>query len=153
MSDNWSDIGGGRYLVRTQAGFKQALNAWLSSQDMDRQSAKFNEGTTFPEVFPSVVSFNWWYRGVYYVTVQHEHVNAFRQRMADMMRRLDDADPIDRDGDLVSRVARAAWEELNRQHEVAGLWYGSRAGQTVLDGWYDLDAMARVVIKTIEDER
>lgn len=92
---NYSDIGNGRYLVRTQAGFKQALNAWLASQDGDRRSVEFNEGTTFPEAFPSVVSFDWWYRGVYYVTVQHEHVNAFRRRMAEMMRRLDEADPVD----------------------------------------------------------
>ncbi|SMD20347.1 hypothetical protein [Rhizobium sp. RU36D] len=90
---NYINIGSGHFVVRTQSGFKQAYKAWLRIRQEEYASYEFAREASFPEAFPSVVSFSLFYEGIDRVWVKHEHVNAFRARMADLMRRLDDADP------------------------------------------------------------
>lgn len=55
---------------------------------------------------------------------------------------------------LVQRAAKAAWEELMRQDPVEGFGYMDiDDNKTVLDGAYDLEAMARVIIDIVKTER
>ena len=53
---------------------------------------------------------------------------------------------------MIEKVARAIFEECNRQDPVAGFGYADAdGGKTVLDGAYDLAAVARVVIEAIRE--
>lgn len=89
---NFSDIGSGYYVVRTQAGFKQAYRSWLKQRDEEHEEYEFARAATFPDAFPSVVTFSFLYEGIHRVAVRHEHINSFRERMMELMRRLDESD-------------------------------------------------------------
>lgn len=64
MSDNFEYLGyGSYYLVRTQAGFKQALKDWDGDSNLDCE--------TFPTVYPAVIQFSYVYSG--YMST-HSHI-------------------------------------------------------------------------------
>ena len=90
--ENHKYIGGGNYVVRTAAGTKQAYKAWLKSVD-EVESEQDLRRATWPTTFPSVIRFYFHYEGFHYVRTSHEHVNAFRKRMASIMANLDEIDP------------------------------------------------------------
>ncbi|EYR81918.1 hypothetical protein [Shinella sp. DD12] len=53
---------------------------------------------------------------------------------------------------MIERVARAIFEECNRQSPVAGFGYADADGdKTVLDGAYDLKAVARAAIEAMRE--
>lgn len=68
---NFTPLGDGFYLVRTQAGFEQALK-----HRFENTSGADVEG--FPKSYPSIVSINWAYRFYHYINVNTIHVNALK---------------------------------------------------------------------------
>ena len=73
---NWRYAGNGYFLVRTQAGFKQALKHFVGQNDFSLTQL---EG--FPRAYPSVVRFSWAYRGCDYVQAHCVPLDRFKQQM------------------------------------------------------------------------
>lgn len=53
--ENWRRLSTGEYLVRTQAGFKQALRHYMTAQWMNEHHAEQLEG--YPKKYPSICRF------------------------------------------------------------------------------------------------
>lgn len=96
--NNFMYIGGGNYVVRTAAGTRKAYKAWLKSVE-EVEADQDVSRATWPTSFPSVIRFYFHYEGFHYVRTSHEHVNAFRRRMASILEKLDEIDPISSEAD------------------------------------------------------
>lgn len=85
---NWRYLGGGLYLVRTQAGFKQALKSWLEEHEYHYDGVTYREFNGYPKSYPSVVSFEYDYhrsgRKEAYCQPLHEYADSLRARLADL---------------------------------------------------------------------
>lgn len=82
---NFTKIGHGFYVVRTQAGFKQALKNYVG-EDYPEYT-KYNDIVGHPDSYPSVVHLDIGYRGSHYIRASCMHVNEFRKG-------LEKADPL-----------------------------------------------------------
>lgn len=91
---NFFEIESGTYLVRTQAGLRKAYRHWLDQWGENDREVYPSRSSLYPSSYPSVVRFSWHYEGVTYALTLSEHVNSFRDRIARMMARLDEADPL-----------------------------------------------------------
>lgn len=69
---NYTHIKNGFYLVRTQAGLKQAIKHWLQDEDWRK---RFDNVDGYPESYPSIVTFSVSYRGVEDLSIRSMHVN------------------------------------------------------------------------------
>jgi hypothetical protein len=69
---NFQHIGKSFYLVRTQAGFRQALKMWYGENK--RYKGKL---VGFPKTYPSIVTFSHAYAGFDFVCATCLHVNVF----------------------------------------------------------------------------
>ncbi|CAM3794422.1 hypothetical protein [Castellaniella denitrificans] len=78
--DNMMKIAAGIYLVRTQAGFRQAIKAEFSDHCEDWVMRDV-EG--WPTSYPSVVSLSLGYRGSLFVDCNSVHVNVIRAAISD----------------------------------------------------------------------
>lgn len=78
---NYEHIVGSFYLVRTQAGFKQALKCFVGEES--DLAVIVNEAEGYPQSYPSVVAFHWSYRGYSYVRAECHHVKRFKQIIAE----------------------------------------------------------------------
>ncbi len=83
MTENWHHLGGGFYLVRTQAGFRQAARHYLlDPADREhltgRQEANelIEDVAGFPTSYPAVCAFSLGYRGQRFLRADCLHVNA-----------------------------------------------------------------------------
>lgn len=70
---NFKHIGNSFYLVRTQAGFRQALKQWYGE---GRRYKGPLDG--FPKLYPSIVSFSYGYCGYDFVRANCLPVNCFK---------------------------------------------------------------------------
>ena len=81
MKPNFESLDDSFYLVRTQAGFKQALR----NEFADRFSEKgFNEMIKhhvreYPKSYPCIVSLTWGYNGADFFDCSCIHVNKLKQ--------------------------------------------------------------------------
>lgn len=68
FSQNYTYVGNRFYIVRTQAGFNQAIKHYLGEK---------NEYTVqgYPTSYPSLITFNMGYRGYFYLEVNSIHLN------------------------------------------------------------------------------
>jgi hypothetical protein len=71
LPPNFTYVGDSFYIVRTQAGFRQALRHW----DNEKPGLPI-EG--FPKSYPSLVSFSNGYRGYLFVEVNCVHLKTLR---------------------------------------------------------------------------
>lgn len=59
---NFENLGGGTYLCRTQAGFKQAAKHWTQRHGLERKvcgpDADWFEQSRFPTAYPAIVRFS-----------------------------------------------------------------------------------------------
>lgn len=81
LPPNWKHIGSSFYLVRTQAGFRQALNHWKKKMDYDDDDNMRLLG--FPKAYPAIVSFSDGYRGYHYIRCNVVHVNKMQAIVKD----------------------------------------------------------------------
>lgn len=65
--ENYSHVDGSFYIVRTQAGFKQAMKHWWGEE--------LGEVHGYPTAYPSLVSFSQGYNGGIYIRVSSLHLN------------------------------------------------------------------------------
>lgn len=72
LPPNWTHIKSSFYLVRTQAGFRQALKHFQGENGDDA------ECRNYPKTYPAVVSFSWGYNGSIYTLANIVHVNEMR---------------------------------------------------------------------------
>jgi hypothetical protein len=76
---NFKQIARGVYVVRTQAGFKQAIKHWYQCWPEDIRG--------YPEKYPSVVSFSEGYDGGSWTVVSHcTHVNDMIRHLKERIR-------------------------------------------------------------------
>jgi hypothetical protein len=75
---NFQHICGSFYLVRTQAGFVQAVKHYWRSDPVDWDRV---EG--YPRSYPSLISISTGYRGYTYIRVDVHHVNKFKLVIAE----------------------------------------------------------------------
>jgi hypothetical protein len=66
---NYSYLGDGFYLVRTQAGFVKAMTHFLGEKNKEL------EVRTYPKSYPSVITFHIDYNGNLYIRTTSIHVN------------------------------------------------------------------------------
>ncbi|QXN70586.1 hypothetical protein AGENTSMITH_182 [Bacillus phage vB_BspM_AgentSmith] len=73
--DNFKHVSGDIYIVRTQAGLKNALKQYVNQHNTEdlREARYYLVG--YPKSYPSVVSFSTEYQGYHYVKVNCVHVN------------------------------------------------------------------------------
>ena len=69
---NYEHVGGNIYIVRTQAGFKQARRHW----GLYISSMEGNDSEGYPSSYPSLVTFSAEYRGYHYTRVYAVHLNS-----------------------------------------------------------------------------
>ncbi len=69
---NYEHVGGNIYIVRTQAGFKQARKHW----GIYISGFEGSDTNCFPASYPSIVTFSAEYRGYHYANVFVMHLNA-----------------------------------------------------------------------------
>lgn len=77
-TSNFTYIGHGFYLVRTQAGLKQAAKHYMQEPYSEFKNRWIDP---FPTVYPSIVVFSIYYNGTLNLTQSWIHVN----RMADAL--------------------------------------------------------------------
>lgn len=68
---NYEHVGGNIYIVRTQAGFRQARRHWGDCIS----GMEGNDGDSYPTSYPSLVTFSAEYRGYHYTHVHAVHLN------------------------------------------------------------------------------
>tara|TARA_Y100000593_G_scaffold94032_1_gene191274 strand:+ start:56868 stop:57122 length:255 start_codon:yes stop_codon:yes gene_type:complete len=83
MKDNFTKITDGIYLVRTQAGFKQAINDCFGDDWQDVQLLLRTNYTNYPKSYPAVVSLSIGYCGDNYLHCNNVHVNVLREVIKD----------------------------------------------------------------------
>lgn len=71
---NFRKLYDGLYLVRTQAGFKQACNDYTGHDDD-------HEVEGYPTSYPSIVRFVDAYKGCLYTYIQCSHVNKYKKHL------------------------------------------------------------------------
>lgn len=82
MKPNMRYLGGNRYLVRTQAGFKKAIKHY----DPDKQYwVSESRGFTYPLEYPSVVFIGYWYSGGDYLYTECTPLKEYKQALFDML--------------------------------------------------------------------
>ena len=87
---NFVRLGGGYYLTRTQAGFKQAAKAWAGDQYKELSERGI---TGFPVSYPAVCSFGTEYQGYFSMHASCCTVREFRETLAHIAAALDENDP------------------------------------------------------------
>lgn len=85
--NNYYRIHSGLYVVRTQAGFKQALKKFSGLEHLEHGEERYEIVGNPPTTYPSLVTFRFEYVGYHYVNVNHTHMNQLRER-------LNEADPL-----------------------------------------------------------
>ena len=72
MTSNFSRLGAGFYIVRTQAGFKQALKNFGAYENVHG----------YPSSYPSLIALSDGYQGYHYTRVNSIHLNALLAEIA-----------------------------------------------------------------------
>lgn len=67
LPKNMTHMGGGYYIVRTQAGFRKALKSFGWKDDPKWPS--FTEADAYPKKYPAMVHLSSAYRGYHYIHV------------------------------------------------------------------------------------
>lgn len=97
---NWRQLDSGHYLVRTQAGYKQALKHWIRAMDWEGE-LKCREFRGYPKSYPSVVSFSWDYHRSNerraHSTPLASYASNLRASLADLEPDLPPRKPVDHD--------------------------------------------------------
>lgn len=75
---NWRYLGNGFYLVRTQAGFKQAAHHFLNERDPKLVS----DVQGYPRSYPAVCVFSLTYQGYHALDANVLHVNSLMKEIA-----------------------------------------------------------------------
>lgn len=70
---NFTHVGGSLYIVRTQAGFKQAIKHWRGEPHHGKERVEGH-----PRSYPALVSLSSGYSGYHYVSVTHVHLKRLR---------------------------------------------------------------------------
>lgn len=73
--DNFKHVSGDIYIVRTQAGFKNALKRYVGPHRTEEFRDTLDYLVGYPKSYPSVVSFSTEYQGYHYVKANCVHVN------------------------------------------------------------------------------
>ncbi len=82
MKPNMRYLGGNKYLVRTQAGFKQAI------KDYDPEGCYYisaSYGFTYPLKYPSVVTIGHWYAGGDYLYTKCAPLNDYKESLIHLL--------------------------------------------------------------------
>ena len=79
---NMKHLGGSKYVVRTQAGFKQAIKHYDPNKDL-HVSEQY--GFRYPISYPSVVEFGWNYYGAEYLWSICTPIAEYRQRLSNLL--------------------------------------------------------------------
>lgn len=83
---NWRKLKNGHgYVVRTQAGFNQAIKDWVGNDEYIYKDECFN----FPKKYPSVVFFHSYYRGADYYNCTCDPLNDYVQHLRDQLKELE----------------------------------------------------------------
>jgi hypothetical protein len=75
---NMTYLGGSLYIVRTQAGFEQAVKHFERPDPVD-----WNEVEGYPKSYPSLLVLHRMYRGYTYVHVEAHHVKNLKTPIAE----------------------------------------------------------------------
>lgn len=87
MKPNWKKLKNGHgYVVRTQAGFNQAIKNWLGDEKWICRDERFN----FPAKYPSVVFFYTYYKGADYYNCACYHLNDYVQHLKGQLEELEE---------------------------------------------------------------
>lgn len=70
LPPNWQHLSGSFYMVRTQAGFRNALRHYLEGEGLDCRG--------YPRTYPAMVCFSHGYNGSIYVRADVIHVKAVK---------------------------------------------------------------------------
>jgi len=76
-SNNFTYLTNGFYIVRTQAGFRQALKHYAPSLANENPS-------NWPSTFPSIVALSTGYAGYHFINVNVMHVNKMKDFIKDV---------------------------------------------------------------------
>lgn len=84
---NWRALDSGRYMVRTQAGLKQALKHWLVLHDY-QYDIRRQDFRGYPKQYPAVVWFSWDYhrsnsKDVFWLSL-NDYADRLRADLADL---------------------------------------------------------------------
>lgn len=79
-------LGGGLYLVRTQAGFNQAIKHWIGDDDYLHRSSSFN----FPMKYPAVVKFYSYYQGYREYNCNCTPINEYKDYLKNLLKEVDE---------------------------------------------------------------
>lgn len=79
---NFRWVKGGMYIVRTQAGFRQAGIDFCDGVEVFEEYTK-QSFFEYPKSYPSVVFFSVGYAGYHYLRCQHMHVNLMKVELQD----------------------------------------------------------------------
>lgn len=79
MRPNYEVLGRGFYLVRTQAGFRQAIKHRFANSPSIREERPRN----WPRSYPAIVSISEGYEGYYYPDVNWMPLNALASKIKD----------------------------------------------------------------------
>lgn len=73
---NFTHVGGDLYIVRTQAGFKQAIRHWRGESCTGERRV---EG--YPTSYPALIALSRGYSGYDYIRVTHVHLKRVRSAL------------------------------------------------------------------------
>lgn len=79
---NMKHLGMNKYLVRTQAGFKQAIKHYDPAQVL-HISEQYS--FSYPKKYPSVVEFGSWYAGCDYLWSRCTPIAEYRQYLSNLL--------------------------------------------------------------------
>lgn len=78
-------LGNDLYLVRTQAGFNQAIKHWIGDDDYLYRSDNFN----FPKRYPSIVKFYSYYQGYHGYNCNCTPLNEYKQHLNNLLKEME----------------------------------------------------------------
>ena len=74
LPPNWSHVQGPFYIVRTQAGLRQALRHWgRESHESDVRG--------YPKSYPALICISWAYSGDTWIRIDTVHLNTVREKL------------------------------------------------------------------------
>lgn len=79
---NFRHIKGGMYIVRTQAGFRQAGIDFCGGVESYNGHTEYRE-LSYPKSYPSFVAFSTGYEGYHFLRCNHMHVNLMKIELQD----------------------------------------------------------------------
>lgn len=83
---NMKYLGGNKYVVRTQAGFKQAIKHYDPVKEL---YVSDQYGFTYPKKYPSIVEFGSWYAGCDYLWSRCTPIAEYRQYLSNLLDKLE----------------------------------------------------------------